>query len=306
MLDALEAPPKASDLLFWADFVELKALIHPDRCYSRGDLASLIKRGQDTGTIGAQHGFEARWRDLIDFAGARTQAFGAAYPFKVTDDHDTLERVETLEGEQYAYLSLLLASLMRHFPRHMGPIARFFEQVSHTVFCKLMPPGAEVHPCWAAGGNTARYTGTLYQKMQAIAHDIRCTANFSERDFKRNDSGDGGIDIVAWHPMADERAGIPIAFAQCGCSKADWTFKQLEASPAKHGHHFPVMHPWATYYFMPLDLRHPDGDWACKSDIGAAIIVDRLRLIRLARQYTLFSTWPALPLLQEVLAAQIA
>lgn len=303
MLTALESPPKPLDPLFWTDFAELRALVHPDQCYSRGDLLGLINRTGDTeGRQRSKSGdAEARWRSIKDFAQVRSTEFEGAYPFHVTDDGDTLELAANTSREQNAYLCLLLSSLMRHVPkRRQGELARFFEEASHAVFRHLMPAGAEVHPTWASGGKQARYQGTLYEKMLALAKDIRCTANFQARDFKENDRGDGGIDLVAWHPMADQREGIPIAFAQCGCSKEDWTFKQLEASPFKHGSHLPARHPWATYYFMPLDLRHSDGDWAYKSDIGQAIIVDRLRLIRLSRQYGLFAEWPELPLLREV------
>jgi len=164
-----------------------------------------------------------------------------------------------------------------------------------------MPDGAEIRATWAQGGVEAPYHGTLFEKMQKLASDLRCAANFKPRDFKPNDSGDGGIDLIAWHPMADSREGMPIAFAQCGCSRDDWRFKQLEASPNKHYRHLPVMHSWATYYFLPLDLREPDGDWAYKSDIGQAIIVDRLRLVRLVEQYGIHPLLPAMPFVDEAL-----
>ena len=312
MLTALDAPPKPSDPLFWTDFVELRALVHPDRCYSRGDLLGLLSRAKDTdgdgrrSRDGGSESGEARWRDIAHFAEGRAHQFAGAYPFRISVDGDTLELLEATSLNQNAYLCLLLSSLMRHVPKQrQGELARFFEKASHTVFRRLMPEGAEVHPTWAGGGEGVRYRETLYEKMQAISKDIRCTANFTERDFKENDRGDGGIDLVAWHPMADQREGIP-AFAQCGCSKEDWSFKQLEASPTKHSRHLPAMHPWATYYFMPLDLRHADGDWAYKSDIGQAIIVDRLRLIRLSHQYGLFSEWPHLPLIDEVRKTEYA
>lgn len=300
MLLAMETPPAAADPLFWTDFVELQALVHPDHCYSRGDLASLLHRNRDT-AINRTASDEARWYDIALFAGTRASEFCDAYPFQVSADGDTLELAANLTTANEAYLKLLLASLMRHAPRNRrAEIGRFFEQVSHTVFCKLMPEGSAVHPSWASGGIAARYQGTLFEKMTCLARDIRCNPNFQARDFKVSDTGDGGIDIVAWHPMADQRDGMPIAFAQCGCSKEDWSFKHLEASPSKLGRLFPVMHPWSTYYFMPLDLRHSDGDWAYKSDLGHAIVVDRLRLLRLGAQYRLFNDWPALPLLQEM------
>jgi len=300
MLDALENPPSSNDQFFWTDFAELRALIHPDRCYSSGDLHSLEKRCRDTGD--RKFGAELRWRELVDFAGIREQEFGDAYPFHVTEDKDTLEfNFDEDNHEQVTYLTLLLASLMRHVPNtSRGELARHFEQTCFAVFTNLMPEGSEVRATWAGGGAEAPYHGSLYEKMKQIASNLRCTAHFKERDFKPNDNGDGGIDLISWHPMADERDGMPVSFAQCGCSKEGWRFKQLEASPSKHSRHLPMMHLWATYYFMPLDLRHPDGGWANESDIGAAIIVDRLRLIRLATQYNLHDTLQVLPLLNTV------
>lgn len=300
MLLALEIPPSNADPLFWTDFIELKALIHPDRCYSRGDLVGILKRNRDTTAQRAGQD-ESRWRDIIGFVSTRAKEFRETYPFAISDDQDTLELRYDESASQTAYLQLLLCSLMRHIPYdRRGEVGRFFEMASFSVFSSLMPRGSQVHPTWANGGAGLRYQGTLFNKMTQVAKDIQCTPNFQERDFKYNDSGDGGIDIVAWHPMSDEREGLPIAFAQCGCSKEDWKFKQLEASFPKHQRQLPVMHPWGTYYFMPLDLRHSDGDWAYKSDIGPALIVDRLRLLRLSADYTLFESWPAMPLLDEI------
>ena len=59
----------------------------------------------------------------------------------------------------------------------------------------------------------------------------------------------------------------------------------LEASPARLGAHMHTLHKWDTYYFMPLDLSIVvDGkmDWETLSDFGTAIVIDRLRFIRLA------------------------
>lgn len=323
MLEALETPPRTADQFLWTDFIELRALVHPDRCYSRGDLLGLGKRALDTGVdlaftgdsytaksaTGGNAIFEKRWREMINFAQIRANDFAYAYPFRVTEDNDTLElRLdEENQATQQLYLNLLLASLLRHFPKKsIHKVGRFFEESSYVVFKKLMPEGAEVRANWAGGGSVASYHGTLFEKMQQIADDLRCTANFKERDFKPNDTGDGGIDLISWHPMADARGSTPIALAQCGCSKSDWKFKALEASPTKHYRHLPVIHPWSTYYFLPIDLRLPDGGWAYEADIGQAIIVDRLRLIRLAEQYQLHDQLPDHPLREKVMAFEYA
>jgi len=132
----------------------------------------------------------------------------------------------------------------------------------------------------------------LLRRRLGFAGDIRATPTFKDRDFKLGDHGDGGIDIVAWHPMGDSRDAIPSAFAQCGCSREDWRRKHLEASPSKLRAKLNPHHPWTTYYFMPIDLRWSDGDWANKSDFGDAIMVDRLRLVRLASQFDVIRTMP--------------
>lgn len=301
MLERLDVPPAGSDSFIWTDYVELRALIHPDGCFSRGDLAGIERRNRDlTG-----HGFsvEERWRQLADFAGIRKLEFNHSYPFEVTDDEDTI--VFNFDGsqQQQNYVALLIASCMRNIENtRKAEVARIFEKTCFHIFAKLMPVGSEVRATWANGGIEAPYAGTLFEKMKAIAEDIRCAPNFKERDFRTNDRGDGGIDLISWHPMTDKRKGMPIAFAQCGCSKDDWVFKQLEASPSKHDSHLPVMHPWATYYFLPIDLRHSDGCWACESDIGKAIIVDRLRMLRLLEQYNIFGDLPVMPYVDEAMA----
>ena len=322
MLESLDTPPGKADQFLWTDFVELRALIHPDRCFSRGDFQSLGGRAKDASVdrpfsedenndksaYGRGAVIEKRWREIIDFSCIRTSDYGEAYPFNISDDGDTLELTLSERNSlgQRFYLSLLLASLLRHFPRKLMPeVGRYFEESCLLIFSKLMPEGARIKKTWAGGGAEAPYQGTLYEKMRQIAEDLRCPANFKARDFKRSDTGDGGIDLISWHPMADDRDGMPIAFAQCGCSTTDWTFKQLEASPTKHRRHFPVIHPWATYYFLPVDLRHPDGGWAYASDIAEAIIVDRLRMIRLAAQYGLHDQLPDLPVREEVMALSL-
>lgn len=304
-LTALEVPPGGAEPHLWADFVELRALIHPDRCFSRGDIVSLAKRVEATASNRTFRP-EERWRDLISFAGARRFQFGdAIYPFAVSDDADTLElRDGPLSLGQRSYLLLLLASLLRHVPKGAASdgLTRNFEKFSLKVFEHLMPDGAEVHATGAGGGSGARYKGTLFNKMKALAIDIRAASNFEQRDFKRSDCGDGGIDLVAWHPMADTRKGIPAALAQCGCSKEDWRFKQLEVNYAKLQHKLSVMHPWSSYYFLPLDFRAADGGWANESDLGGTIIVDRLRLLRLAERHQLHAEFPKWPPLDGIMA----
>lgn len=291
MFANIENIPDTSDIYTWVDYVELRSLVHPDKCFTRGELGSLLTRARSSGGRAFELG--SLWADIKVYIRQRVSSFGASYPFSLSDDEDTIELQESSRTEtQDFYLTLLICSSMAYLPAKSA-VARSFEECSLKVFTRLMPEGSEVHPAWAGPGAPARYTGTLPEKYKRIAFDIRAYPTFVDRDFKNGDHGDGGIDIVAWHPLGDERAAIPSAFAQCGCSREDWRRKHLEASPSKLRAKMNPHHPWATYYFMPVDLRLDDGDWANKSDFGDAIMVDRLRMVRLAE---LFGLHPGMPI----------
>lgn len=290
MFSNIDNLPDVSDPYTWTDFLELRSLVHPDKCFTRGELSSLFTRVRSTGRAVKDSG--EVWSDAKGFVRSRAVAFGSAYPFSLSVDEDTIELSdEPFSAEQKFYLTLLICSSMA-FLQKKNELARVFEECSLVVFKSLMPKGAEVHPAWASGGKAARYQGTLPEKYRAIASDIRAVPTFKDRDFKDGDHGDGGIDMVAWHPMGDEREAIPSAFAQCGCSREDWRRKHLEASPSKLRSKMNPHHAWASYYFMPIDLRWADGEWANKSDFGDAIMVDRLRLVRLARQFDIVNQLP--------------
>lgn len=290
--------------MFWADFAEIKALVHPDRCFTSGDLSGVAQRAKD---IGRSFEPAARWRDILNYIQVRSTSFAGAYPFEISDDKDTISVAYDDSPKQRLYLALLLASSLRTLEKNRrNGVARAFEEVSFAVFSKLLPPGSEIRPTWASAGKAAPYQGTLFQKLTELAADLRCAANFAQADFSPADTGDGGMDIVGWHPMSDSRSGMPIAMAQCGCSRDDWEHKQLEAHPVKHSQRLPVMHPWANYYFMPLDFRRADGDWAKKSDLAEVIIVDRLRILGLAEQFDVLGQMPDLAYVDEARATVIA
>lgn len=72
-----------------------------------------------------------------------------------------------------------------------------------------------------------------------------------------------------------------------------WPSKALEASPARLHNQLHTSHRWSTYYFMPLDLTEEvDGkmSWQQRRDLGDAIYVDRLRVVRLAKVEDLRAT----------------
>lgn len=295
-IERLDVIPDTSDIYLWADYFELRALAHPDKCYTRGEFSVLCQQLRSTGQPAPLDAHET-WRDAKEFIRNRAIIYVDAYPFTISGrDEDVFELpLRPFTEQENLYLTLLICANLRYAKRaggHVQKLGRLFEECSLQVFKHIMPEGAEVHPAWAAAGAAARYTGTLPNKLRAIAADIRATPTFEDEDFEANDHGDGGIDMVAWHGLGDDRVAIPTALAQCGCSRTEWRTKHVAASPVMLRNKLNPSHPWATYYFMPLDLRKSDGKWAHKSDFGDAILIDRLRMISLSKKHNLAPHMP--------------
>lgn len=303
-IERLDMIPDSSDIYVWADYFELRALAHPDKCYTRGEFSILCQQLSGTGQKAPRDPHET-WREVKEFIRNRSIIYVGAYPLKIGGrDEDVFElprRVFT--KQENLYLTLLICSSLSYVTRaggHVQKLGRLFEECSLQVFKRIMPSGAEVHAAWAAAGAAARYKGTLPNKLRAIAADIRAVPNFDDDDFDPNDYGDGGIDMVAWHALGDDRVAIPSALAQCGCSREEWRTKHIAASPVMLRNKLNPTHPWATYYFMPIDLRKSDGKWAHKSDFGDAILIDRLRMINLSKEHKLASHMPLHNYVSEV------
>ncbi len=325
ILHNLEIRPKSSDIYLWCDYIELRCLVHPDRRFSRGNLLELldetvdlaapdsdiddaVAEDDDAGSEAdagdgeaevdsdapAAHGMtlkdrnESKTADQFKNLAYRATIFGDAYPFEVDATGQELRLRDIDTSLRKLYLQLLLSASLRLVPKtRRHELTEPFEKLSAQIFTCLMPAGWEVHQFGAKGAT--RYKGHLYTRLKKLADDIRGRLEVERHHYKTNNSGDGGLDIVAWHPLGtDSRVGIPIALAQCGCTAEEWSLKSLEASPSMLGANLTTLHPWATYYFMPQDLvdgRGPKQDWQRRPSLSKSIVIDRLRLIALAIQY---------------------
>lgn len=296
----------------WCDYVELRCLTHMDKRFSRDNLAEAVGESKELTSKGGENApdldeffldeqdneesesltSEAEVGDQTELLSAATfrhlkwreVIFGAAWPFEVDTHAQEIKIKAGLNNTHYLYLQLLLSALLRYCPKtRVKTYTSSFEDLSFHIFKDLMPKGAKVHQFGV--GHGTRYTGHLFDRLKKLSLDVRGNLLLEKRDFPKNDAGDGGLDLVAWHDLNDERDNIPIALAQCGCTASGWPTKMLEASPARLGNKLITGHAWATYYFMPLDLcdeRDGKMHWMERRDISAAVVIDRLRFIRLA------------------------
>jgi hypothetical protein len=330
ILDGLASFPRLSDVFIWSDYVELRCLLHPDKTFSRSTLVETEEEmgellggvnlddaeeedddasdtsDEEFGQPEIQDKLTRKAADIFSHLRVRAGLFDQVlYPFEVDAQYQSISLKDDLTPWHHVYIQLLLSSALRYVPKtRRQALTDKFEAISHEIFKKLMPAGWEVHQF--GKNSTMRYTGHLFDKLTALAADVRGVVTGKRTDFDAADRGDGGLDLVAWHPMGDDRRLVPIAFAQCGCTAEEYGMKMLEASPAKLNGVITVSHPWATYYFMPQAL-HSGSDWYKFSDFGGAIVLDRFRIMKLSHQYLLEASDLVIPaLITEARAIEFA
>lgn len=291
----------------WCDYAELRCITHMDKRFSRDNLAEAVGESRELSDDGGDRPLypdeigeneevvatpvsDAEEIDNMELLSVATfrhlqwrgNIFGAAWPFEIDEHAQEIKLKHPLSNVHYLYLQLLLSSLLRYCPKtRSNTYTGMFENLSYEVFKALMPANARVHQFGV--GHSDHYTGHLFDRLQKLADDVRGHLLLTKQDFPKNDAGDGGLDLVAWHDLNDERNNIPIALAQCGCTVSGWPDKMLEASPAKLGKKLVTGHDWAAYYFMPLDLcdvRNGKMHWMEWRDVNT-IVIDRLRILRL-------------------------
>jgi len=312
ILEGLSTVPRTgkSWLYRWCDYVELRCLAHPDARFSRDNLAEALKETPTCEADVEEQDDELDFEEAVDSAQTtsddgetedrreklsvrtfrqlkwRAQVFGALWPFELDDA--TLEislRPTERTAPQLLYLQLLLSASLAYCPKdRRSDLTGPFESLSLHVMKALMPRGAEVHQFGA--GHSTRYTQRhLYDRLVNLASDLQGNLMLKKEHFSKNDSGDGGLDLVAWHGLGDHRDRLPVALAQCGCTADGWPDKSAQASPERLGANLHLTSDWQTYYFMPLDLTDEINgmmDWQRKSDMGRAVVIDRLRFLNLA------------------------
>ena len=303
MFQDLNVLPSQADVSCRADFLELKALIGPDKNFSKADFREIFNEAglhdeddssdvldpTEYETQDTKDRLSVKWRDYLSLCRFRDSMFSDSYPFIIPEDEDDILILrKNLSDLHKAYLSLLICSCLRCFDgTHRSLLARGFEKMSYQVFKYCVPPGSVIKGNWANPDQDDNcYTGKLPDRLRKIARDIRCRADLAitDEDYNRGGAGDAGIDLVAWHEMFDGRMGLPIAMGQCGCSTREWRTKQFDSSFDKHKSSFPIVQPWLNFYFCPLDLLESLDRWRFQGYINSAIFVDRFRFISIMRK----------------------
>ena len=303
---SLDVLPRHSYPFLWADYVELLCLCSKNGIVAKGNLQAQQQEAEDLQTDAGEDEQNAmeddssiadvdvdrsdgeilddrvarRWDDIKKRLQARFSSF-PGWPFEL-DGEVLRTKFDAENAEQRLYVSLLIASSLRLCHDERSPeVTSAFEEISYYWLRKSVTELWRVRPFGAHQTLPDAYIGTLRAKLEALAEDINGTLVKPATDYDPRNTGDGGIDLVAWQDMGDKRGNMPVIFGQCACSPTDWESKQLDVTPASTEAHIFTQHPGAAYCFVPHDLSMNDKSWERSAHVKRTVIVDRRRLLNL-------------------------
>lgn len=324
---AIDEMPRHAYPFLWADYVELLCLCSRNGSVSSGNLQALRQEAQDVqaddydddGHDEVEDGGDVepaqlddrvctRWEDIRRRLQVRATAW-QDWPFRLDGAVLTSQFDASNEGHRL-YVALLIASSLRLCHRtRSDEVTRAFEEISYHWLRRSLNTLWEVRPFGAHQTLPDAYTGSLRNKLEGLAADICAPLQRSPDAYDPGDSGDGGIDLVAWMRMGDQRGNWPVIFGQCACSPTDWESKQLSVCPSQVEAHLVPQHPGAAYCFVPHDLHESDTTWQRASHVHRTVLIDRARILHLFREVKAWcdlSPWSfvgELFTMQETLAA---
>jgi hypothetical protein len=237
----------------------------------------------DEGAEGAASAADSRLtyaNDVFRHFAFRMSTFGDAYPFELTAEGALQVRpIDT--DRQRLYLFLLLCSSLRYVRRSEWDfLTKGFERLSANAIRTWLPPGSEVHVFGTSAEAGARYTGTLREKLKLLADDLSEQLLLRDDQFRPGDTGDTGLDVVAWVPFGDMSNARLVVLAQATC-RVEWKTKQMESSRMQWAGILTWKAPHNSVLCIPFCFRTPDGGWFFERDIVETILMDRVRLLAL-------------------------
>ena len=313
LFQRLDVLPRHSYPFLWADYVELMCICSQNGLVSRGNLQAQVQEAQDVQIDADVDGgvdddaaapedqsellddkISARWDDIVLRLNARKASY-PGWPFEL--DGAVLRSVyDAQRADHRLYVALLIASSLRLcVAERSNEVTSAFEEISYHWLNQSLPPFWKIRPFGAHATLPGAYVGNLRQKLELLAADINAKLQKDEEDYDPANTGDGGLDLVAWQEIGDQRGNIPVIFGQCACSPTDWEGKQLDVTPAATEAHIAPQHPGAAYCFVPHDLAQSDSKWQRAVHVKRVVIVDRLRLLHLfnaSGAWNALTNWP--------------
>ena len=279
----LNRAPASRDRHLTADWVELLALRSPDREYSRHDLITELQLLNDI-DAGAgssdQRGqsYEALADDTYAHLRYRSDVFGTMYPFSLTADGELLKRLRTSAARRI-YVALLLASSGRWLgATEEKAVRNNFEVLTKAAVQVWLSDTFRVQ-LFGTTARGSRYSGNFRTKVTALAEDLGMKPHLTF-DVPDNDTGDGGLDVVAW-PKATEDSGPDNlrVFVQAATG-LNFLHKQTDMRHERWTRWVPLLGKATEVLAVPYCYRSVQGGWYKARDL-TTILLDRVRIAHL-------------------------
>lgn len=312
MFHGTERPPSAPEFHRWADWAEILAFTAASGTFSVSDLTESIdqqrdairadpKSESDAGSLETesllehltadeaqfQDAIRRRAIDVIAYLSNRSERFKEAYPFSVDATSGSLTLLDASPSRNL-YVVLLASSALRYVKNDKksqtsdgsisSELTAHFELIGHQVLRTILPRGSTIKLFGKNAQHASGYEGNLKAKIEGLAKDLGEVVLAKERDINKRDTGDNGLDLVAWMPLGDSLPGRPIFFAQCACTR-DWTTKQLSSSAEAWNRTISFISDPTNMVFIPFDYRIPGGEWYTEMHIKKSVVIDRQRIL---------------------------
>lgn len=213
----LELPDDLTDPIQLADWLELYALISPDRNSSRGDIDTVLRREMGDGQTDEE--IESKIADTFFEIEQRSKAAGNSYPFQF--DYKGVLELRANWREIPTYLFCLIVSYVRLPETHDAP--RLFETLARNAAENYLK-GQAVEFGFPRSNLPPSFSGALVDLSKRIGEGgLRGLAPIPNVK-------DDTLDLVAWKPFLDGRPSQLIIFGQCATGR-NWQSKLGELNP---------------------------------------------------------------------------
>lgn len=213
----------------FADHMELRAVCHTDKRYSTGEALNIVD--DEDAVVNDGGADEAQGDEVLPYPNRVTQSelvrmvrerlerrrdkWQAFWPFDLVVGDKGYCTLSFVAGHSYAHLYLyFLMALYGKYLHHPNAYRDGFETVCLALMQRIYPSnsGWTVRQTGAAAGGGRNHTN-----LSTLAADLVLTpANLRRRV---SDSGDGGIDLAAFHKSPlDDLGCLPFVAMQCACS----------------------------------------------------------------------------------------
>jgi len=255
-----------SDLHYHADFIELMSLSSGEDGLNFDSLDSLYSPEYIS--------------DYIEILREREATYAEKYPFSLSG-LTKLTRKKEYNEIHLIYIFLLFCSHTNKTKIDQSALRSQFECLSKEVLSKYLPDAAVCYTMGKSSNTNDRYVGSIVTKLNKLAEDLKCIKTFEESDFSAHNSGDLGLDVIAWVPFDGDTHFHKIMqtyLCQCATGK-DWVKKQSEPEKIKNVLKMPKA--MVNTLFVPYDLRASDGSFHKFHEITIELLFDRRRIINL-------------------------